>query len=73
MDLANRKIIPPPEMQAVLTRSPAAMTFFESLSFTNKKEYVVWILSAKQQKTKAGRLGKTLEKLLAGKKNPSEK
>lgn len=73
IDLANRKIIPPPEMQAVLIRSPAAMTFFESLSFTNKKEYVVWILSAKQEKTKADRLGKTLEKLLAGKKNPSEK
>jgi len=73
IDLANRKIIPPPEMQVVLGKSTAAMTFFESLSFTNKKEYVVWILSAKQEKTKADRLEKLSEKLLAGKKNPSEK
>ena len=73
IDLANRKIIPPPEMQAVLAKSTAAMAFFESLSFTNKKEYVVWILSAKQEKTKIDRLEKLTEKLLGGKKNPSEK
>lgn len=73
IDLENRKIIPPPDMQAVLSKSPSAMTFFESLSFTNKKEYVVWILSAKQEKTKADRLGKLVEKLEIGRKNPSDK
>jgi hypothetical protein len=73
IDLVNRKIIPPPDMQAVLARSTAALTFFDSLSFTNKKEYVVWILSAKQEKTKADRLEKLNGKLLGGKKNPSEK
>ena len=73
IDLVNRKIIPPPDMQAVLAKSTAAMTFFDSLSFTNKKEYVVWILSAKQEKTKNDRLEKLTEKLLGGKKNPSEK
>lgn len=73
IDLANRKIIPPPDMQAVLAKSTAAMAFFDSLSFTNKKEYVVWILSAKQEKTKTDRLGKLTEKLLEKKKNPSEK
>ena len=73
IDLVNRKIIPPPEMHTVLANSTAAMTFFDSLSFTNKKEYVVWILSAKQEKTKNDRLEKLTEKLLAKKKNPSEK
>jgi hypothetical protein len=73
IDLVNRKIIPPPDMQAVLGKSTAAMAFFDSLSFTNKKEYVVWILSAKQEKTKNDRLEKLAEKLLGGKKNPSEK
>jgi hypothetical protein len=73
IDLVNRKIIPPPEMQAVLTKSTAAMTFFDSLSFTNKKEYVVWILSARQEKTKTDRLEKLTEKLLEGKKNPADK
>jgi len=73
IDLVNRKIIPPPDMQAVLTQSTTAMAFFDSLSFTNKKEYVVWILSAKQEKTKTDRLEKLREKLLTGKKNPAEK
>jgi len=73
IDLANRKIIPPPDMRAVLAKSTAAMTFFDALSFTNKKEYVVWILSAKQEKTKNERLEKLTGKLLGGKKNPSEK
>ena len=73
IDPENRTITLPVEMQQVLAGSTAAMTFYESLSFSNKKEYVVWILSAKQEKTKAERLEKLVEKLLAGKKNPSEK
>ena len=73
IDVANRQIHLPPEMQEVLGQSTNAMAFYLSLSFTNKKEYAVWILSAKQEKTKTERLAKLLEKLLAGKKNPSEK
>jgi len=73
IDLEKRQIILPPEIQQVLAQSPAAMTFYESLSFSNKKEYVVWILSAKQEKTKAERLEKLVDKLSARKKNPSEK
>jgi uncharacterized protein YdeI (YjbR/CyaY-like superfamily) len=60
-------------MHQALSASAAAMAFYESLSFSNKKEYVVWILSAKQEKTKTERLEKLVEKLLTGKKNPSEK
>ncbi len=73
IDLKNRQINLPPDMKVILEKSTAAMNFFQSLSFTNKKEYVVWILSAKQEKTKTDRLEKITEKLLAGKKNPSEK
>lgn len=73
IDLENRQIILPPEMKAVLEQAPGAVTFFESLSFSNKKEYVVWILSARQEKTREDRLAKLIEKLSAGKKNPSEK
>ena len=40
---------------------------------TSQKEYVVWILSAKQEKTKSERLVKLVEKLSEGKKNPSDK
>jgi hypothetical protein len=73
IDLDNRQIILPPDMKEVLEQSPNALAYYQTLSFTNKKEYVVWILSAKQEKTKTERLAKLVEKLLARKKNPSEK
>jgi len=49
------------------------MAFYQGLSYSNKKEYVAWILSAKQEKTRSERLIKMVEKLSEGKKNPSEK
>ncbi|MFD2147142.1 YdeI/OmpD-associated family protein [Mucilaginibacter antarcticus] len=49
------------------------MAFYQSLSYSNKKEYVLWILSAKQDKTRDERLERMVDKLNAGKKNPSEK
>ncbi len=73
IDLDNRQIILPPVMQDALERSANALAFYQTLSFTNKKEYVVWILSAKQEKTLNERLVKLVEKLLARKKNPAEK
>jgi hypothetical protein len=73
IDLENRQINLPPDLKEVLEQSPGAMTFYQGLSFSNKKEYVVWILSAKQDVTRAARLTKTVEKLLSGKKNHSEK
>jgi hypothetical protein len=73
IDLDNRHITLPPDMKQVLEKSTNSMAFYETLSFTNKKEYVVWILSAKQEKTRAERLDKLTDKLLNKKKNPSEK
>jgi hypothetical protein len=73
IDVDKKQVILPPEMKNVLAQSANAMTFYETLSYSNKKEYVVWILSAKQEKTKAERLTKLVEKLLDKKKNPAEK
>jgi hypothetical protein len=73
IDLDTRQIILPPDMKNVLAQSPNALAFYQALSFSNKKEYVIWILSAKQEKTKSERLAKLTEKLLAKKKNPAEK
>ncbi|MNY58036.1 hypothetical protein D3C86_1943270 [compost metagenome] len=52
---------------------PKEQEFFNSLAYSHKKEYVLWILTAKQEKTKASRLEKTIELLKAGKKNPTMK
>ncbi|MGN6398097.1 MAG: YdeI/OmpD-associated family protein [Mucilaginibacter sp.] len=73
IDVDNKQIKLPAEMQDILTPVPAAMEFYQKLSYSNKKEYVIWILSAKQEKTKHERLLRLVEKLSAGKKNPSEK
>ncbi len=73
IDVKNRIIKLPDYLEALLQPIPKAKTFFDSLSYTHKKEYVVWLLTAKQAKTKENRQKAFVEKLLNKKKNPSEK
>ncbi|MCR8557136.1 YdeI/OmpD-associated family protein [Mucilaginibacter sp. BJC16-A38] len=73
IDVDNKQVKLPADVEQALTPNAAAMAFYQSLSYSNRKEYVVWILSAKQEKTRNERLEKMIEKLQAGKKNPSEK
>ncbi len=73
IDVDNKQIKLPPEIADMLEKETAVMDFYQSLSYTNKKEYVLWILTAKQEKTRSERLVKMVEKLNARKKNPSEK
>lgn len=73
IDIDNKQIKLPPIISDALKKETAAMDFYQSLSYTNKKEYVLWILTAKQDKTRSERLAKLVEKLNLGKKNPSEK
>lgn len=73
IDIKNRTVTLPPDLQSAMQAQPASINFFETLSYTNKKEYVSWVLTAKQEKTKADRIQKAVEKLLTAKKNPSEK
>jgi hypothetical protein len=63
----------PPDLKDILQQTPDALAFYLQLSYSNKKEYVLWILTAKQEKTRNERLVKLVEKLLAKKKNPAEK
>jgi len=73
IDVDNKQISLPGYIAELLQQNQSAMAFYQSLSYSNKKEYVVWVLSAKQEKTRKERMDKMIEKLLAGKKNPSEK
>jgi len=72
-DTEERTIEIPLDLLTALTKSPKAKTFFDSLSFTNKKEYATWISGAKKEETKQKRLKETISKLLKGMKNPSAK
>lgn len=73
IDVDNKQVILPPIIKGTLEQTPRALAFYQQLSYSNRKEYVLWILTAKQEKTRDERLAKLVEKLLAGKKNPAEK
>ncbi|MCK9403557.1 MAG: YdeI/OmpD-associated family protein [Chitinophagaceae bacterium] len=73
IDFEKKLVVPPVELGRLFTKHKDAQEFFSSLSFTNQKEYVSWIEAAKKEETRKRRLETALEKLLAGKKNPSEK
>jgi len=72
-DKTERTVEVPAAMNKALKKNASARKFFESLSYTNRKEYVNWIVDAKKEETKEKRLGLLVEKLAAGKKNPTEK
>lgn len=73
IDVVNKTVKLPADVEALLLNNALAFDNFQKLSYSNKKEYVLWIFTAKQDKTRTDRLAKMVEKLLSGKKNPSER
>lgn len=73
IDPVNKTVKLPEDLKTLLESHPKALAYFNQLAYTNRKEYVLWLLSAKQEKTRTNRLEKTLEMLLNNKKNPSDK
>ncbi|MFD2287764.1 hypothetical protein GJU39_16190 [Pedobacter petrophilus] len=73
IDQVNKTVKIPADLAALLAEHPKASSYFSSLAYSHKKEYVLWLLTAKQAKTRSLRLDKTLEMLLNKKKNPSAK
>ena len=71
VDREKRVVTAPKDLQKLLGKSAGARETFDSLSFTNRKEYVLWIVDAKKPETRLARLTKTVEMLALGKKNPS--
>lgn len=54
----------PEEMLLCLKDEPAALSFFNTLSESEKKFYIQWIYSAKKEETKIDRLAKTINRLV---------
>ncbi len=63
----------PEDLKTLFNKQKKAAEIFDALSYSCRKEYVLWIVSAKQEQTRKDRLNKTIQKLLDGKKNPAEK
>lgn len=72
-DTEERVVEIPDDLKNALAENQKAKVFFDSLSFTNRKEYSVWIKSAKKEQTREKRLRETIQKLVRGLKNPSAK
>ena len=67
IDTKNRIVHLPDDVKEALERQPAAFAKYQQLAYSHQKEYLVWILTAKQEKTRIGRVQKMVEKLLEAK------
>ncbi len=67
-DDEERAVDVPEDFAAALVSHAKAGPFFASLTASQKKEYVDWIVSAKQAATRTGRIEKALLFLEEGKK-----
>jgi uncharacterized protein YdeI (YjbR/CyaY-like superfamily) len=61
-----------PELPAYVAKAfkaqPEAWQFFQSLSARNRRDFIVWIHTAKRPETRAARIRASVELLSAGKK-----
>ena len=62
-DTEERIVEVPQELQDAFKTAPEAKAFYETLSYTNRKEYARWVSSAKRAETKERRLQKSIEML----------
>jgi hypothetical protein len=61
----------PDDLAAALKKNKKEAAFFDTLSFTNKKEYIEWIVTAKREETRNERIKGTIERLGKQWKNPA--
>jgi hypothetical protein len=62
------ELVVPEELQLCLDDEPRALKFFNSLTESERKFYIDWILAAKREETKISRLAKTINRLQQGMK-----
>ena len=73
INAATRTIYLPDDFSSLLDKNKEEKAFFNTLSFTNKKEYVEWIVTAKREETRAARVKESIERLGKGWKNPANR
>jgi len=63
----------PDDVAAALKKNKKEAALFDALSFTNKKEYLEWIVTAKREETRTERIKGSIERLGKGWKNPANR
>ena len=70
VDPTSKSVKLPDDLSGMLVKNKKALEFFDSLSFTNKKEYIEWIVTAKRPETRSERVKATMARLEKKWKNP---
>jgi hypothetical protein len=66
LDTAPREVTVPPDFAAALAPHPDARRFFDGLSYSDKRWYVLGIDDAKTPETRGRRIDKAVERLRSG-------
>jgi hypothetical protein len=66
LDAEPRVIDIPKDLMKELKKDKNAKAFFDKLSYTHRREYVMWINEAKRDETRQKRILKTIEMLKKG-------
>lgn len=69
-DTEERVVTIPQDVQKALGKQKKVKAYFDALSYTHKKEYVVWIEDAKKPETRAARVKKMMAMLTVKIKQP---
>lgn len=67
-DVEERVITVPADLRRAFQSEKEAKAAFEKLSYTHKREYVMWIEEAKKEETRQRRIAKAIEMLKQGRK-----
>ena len=67
-DTEPRVIEIPAGLKKAFKMEKKAKAFFDKLSYTHQREYVMWINEAKREETRLNRIAKAIEMLKQGKK-----
>jgi hypothetical protein len=70
---ATKEVRLPDDLIAVFKKNKTQASFFDTLSFSNKKEYIEWIVTAKREETRKERVTGTIERLEKKWKNPANR
>lgn len=70
VDPKTKSVRLPDDLAMALKKNKKQDEFFNALSFTNKKEYIEWIITAKREETRVERVKETIGRLGKQWKNP---
>jgi hypothetical protein len=70
VDPKTKAVKLPEDFATELKKNKKEAAFFDTLSFTNKKEFIEWIVTAKREETRSERVKGTIERLAKNWKNP---